>query len=428
MSLNRKVAPKIVDAVDIDFQLPPISKYTLNNQQTLYWLNAGVQEVVEITWVFPAGIWYESKNAVAQAVAALMKSGTTTKTAFEISDALEFYGASLKVSANNDYMSITLDALSKHLSAILPIVKDILLNATFPESELSIYKQNTLQRLVVSLKNCEFVANQQIDAQLFGKQHPYGKYTEKSAIEALTTDDLKSFHSKHLNLDDAKIFMSGYVDESMCAMINVHFGNTRSNNETHSEVFHQSKEEHTLENLQLENDPNGVQMAIRFGKKFIKRSHEDFAGCIVVNTILGGYFGSRLMSNIREEKGFTYGIYSSIGAFKHDASLIIHTEVGHHVAEQAIEEISKEIQLLCDNKVDEEELLLVKNYLLGSILGDLDGPFSIMQRWRSLILGGYTEQKFYDNINTYKNITTEEVLMLAQKHFSLDSFIKVVVH
>jgi zinc protease len=177
----------------------------------------------------------------------------------------------------------------------------------------------------------------------------------------------------------------------------------------------------------INNDANGVQGAIRIGRRFVTRQHPDFAGLVVLNTIFGGYFGSRLMSNIREDKGFTYGIYSSIGAFIHDASLTIHTEVGSHVIEDAVKEIYKEMDLLCADRVGEEELLLVKNYLLGNILGDLDGPFSIMQRWRSLILNGFTIERFDENINTYKNISAQKLQSLAQEYFNKKNFMELVV-
>jgi predicted Zn-dependent peptidase len=148
---------------------------------------------------------------------------------------------------------------------------------------------------------------------------------------------------------------------------------------------------------------------------------------VVLNTLFGGYFGSRLMSNIREDKGYTYGIYSSQSSYLHSGMLCIQTEVGKDVLQNAVDEIYKEMDLLLHEAIDEEELLLVKNYLLGSILGDLDGPFSIIQRWRSLILNGLDQQTFNKNINTYKNITAEELQQLAKKYYLAADFFEVQV-
>lgn len=426
MTVNRSIAPTIQDPVAFDYLLPPIHTASLVNNIPFYWLNAGVQDVVEINWVFPAGIWYEEKAAVAQATAGQLKNGTTTQTAQQINEALEFFGASLKVNAGNDHTTVTLHCLTKHLEDLLPIVFDVLIHPIFPEKELEIYKQNSIQRLLVSLRECEFVANQQIDAALFGKEYPYGRYTQKESIEALSSQDLMHFHRLHYNLSEVTMFMAGKVSEKEVAVVNAVFGSVNiSVEKTPAKLF--SVQPSTEKKLRINNDPNGVQGAIRIGRRFITRQHPDFAALVVLNTLFGGYFGSRLMSNIREDKGYTYGIYSSIGAFINDASLTIHTEVGSHVIEDAVNEIYKEMDLLCSQKVDEEELLLVKNYLLGNILGDLDGPFSIMQRWRSLILNGFTIERFNENINTYKNISADALLKLAQQYFDKKDFLEIVV-
>ncbi len=426
MSVDRSIAPVIQDPVAFDYALPPITTSTLANGTHLYWLNAGVQDVVELNWVFPAGIWQEEKQSVSQATAGQLKNGTLNQTAKQINEALEFYGASLKVNAGNDHTTITLDAMTKHLPALLPIVSDVMLNPIFPEHELELYKQNAIQRLLVSLRECEFVANQQIDAALFGSAHPYGKFSRQETIEALTAADLKAFHKNHYRLSEVKIFMAGKVSDNEVQLVDSIFG--KHNNDATSSTEQMFEVNASAEKKRrISNDPNGVQGAIRIGRRFITRKHPDFAPMVVLNTVFGGYFGSRLMSNIREEKGFTYGIYSSIGAFSNDASLTIHTEVGRDVIDQAVSEIYKEMDLLCSEKIDEEELLLVKNYLLGNILGDLDGPFSIMQRWRSLILNGFTIERFNENIQIYKNITADELQALAQKYFNKNDFMEIVV-
>lgn len=424
--LDRTTPPQIHDAVEFDYKLPPINAHKLSNDIPLYWLNGGVQEVAEIDWVFPAGMWYEQKPAVSNAVAALLKNGTSKHSAQQINEALEFYGASLKVNTGNDNATVTLYTLTKHLPALLPMVYEILTDAIFPEEELAIFKQNSIQRLMVNLRQSEFVANQRIDALLFGEFHPYGRFTKKEKIEALLREDLLAFYNAAYNLSHVKIFMAGSVGENEVALLEDIFGKQKlMKTILHEELFSApgpSKMKH-----RISNDPNGVQGAIRIGSLFPNRHHPDFAPMVVLNTLFGGYFGSRLMSNIREDKGYTYGIYSSIASFVHGGSLTIHTEVGRDVVENAVKEIYHEMQLLCDELADEDELLLVKNYLLGNLLGDLDGPFSIIQRWRTLILNGMTEEHFNRNIDIYKNITTKELQDLAKKYYQLDNFYEVVV-
>jgi predicted Zn-dependent peptidase len=280
--------------------------------------------------------------------------------------------------------------------------------------------------LLVNLRQCEFVANQKIDAVLYGEAHPYGRFSKQENIEALVRKDLVSFYKSHFNLSTATIFMGGKVGDSEVKLINGIFGGTLS---SAASVIKPTfaiagASEHSI---RVDNDPNGVQGAIRIGRLFPNRHHPDYSPMIVLNTLFGGYFGSRLMTNIREDKGYTYGIYSSITPDINGGSLVIHTETGRDVIENAIKEVYKEMDLLCNEAADDEELLLVKNYLLGGLLGDLDGPFSILQRWRTLILNGFTEDYFYNNIRIYKTITAPELKSLAQKYFDRKDFCEVVV-
>lgn len=424
--LDRTIAPQIHDAVDFEYNLPPINKTKLDNGLPLYWLNAGVQDVVEIDWVFPAGLWYEQKASVAQSTAALLKSGTAKYSAGQINEALEYYGAQLKVAASNDYATVTLHSMVKHLPALLPMVQEVITGCTFPEQEVEIHKRNSVQKLLVSLRQCEFVANQRIDALLYGEAHPYGRYSKQEGIEALTREDLISFYQTYYSLYNVKMFMGGKVGEREVQLLNQFFGKHTPDwtNVKRKEFPTQSAVEKMH---RIMNDPNGVQGAIRVGRLFPNRHHPDYTPMVVLNTLFGGYFGSRLMSNIREEKGYTYGIYSSLSPEVAGGSLIIHTETGTGVIENAVKEIYKEMEELCNELVDDEELLLVKNYLLGGLLGDLDGPFSILRRWRSLILNGFDEGHFNNNVQTYKTISPQALQALAQKYFNPADFYEIAV-
>ena len=426
MVLDRHTPPEIHDAVEFEYKLPPIQTEKLENGLPLYWLDAGVQDVAQIDWVFPAGLWYEQKPSVAQATAGLLKNGTSKYTAEQIHEALEFYGAQLKINAGNDYATISLYSLTKHLPELLPMVFEIITEATFPEQEVEIHKLNAIQKLQVNLRKCEFVADQQIDALLYGESHPYGRYSKKESIEAINVGDLFDFYKTHYNLAHARIFMAGKVGETEVNCINDIFGRPlRDKSDIKQESF--SVPVMTERVHRVSNDPNGVQGAVRLGRLFPNRHHPDYAPMVVLNTLFGGYFGSRLMSNIREDKGYTYGIHSSLCPELNGGSLVIQSETGRDVAEKTIVEVYREMEILRNEVASEEELLLVKNYLLGGLLGDLDGPFSILQRWRTLILNDFTEDYFYNNIRIYKTIKAEDLQLLAQKYFDTNAFYELVV-
>lgn len=425
--IDRKLTPPIHDAVSFSYNLLPLEREVFRNSTPLYWLNAGTQDVVQIEWIFNAGLWHEPRTAVAQAVATLIKNGTAKRNSLEINEAIEFYGASLKVSPNNDYTIVTLHSLTKHLPDLLPVVREILAEATFPEEELQLYIQNAQQRLAVSLRQSEFVANRHIDAYLFGRQHPYGRFTEAADLLALDTATLRDFHKRHYNAGNCRIFMAGKIDKSHVALLEEYFGKdswgTPDNGPANTYTATPSAER----KFRVSNDENSVQGSIRIARHFPTRQHPDFTPMLVLNTIFGGYFGSRLMTNIREEKGFTYGIYSQIYNYRNEGAFLIATEAGKDVCEQAVVEVYKEMDILCNDLVDDEELMLVKNYLLGNLLGDLDGPFSIMQRWKNLILNDMPAGQFDRNIEIYKSITPEHLQQLARQYLRKEDYYELIV-
>jgi predicted Zn-dependent peptidase len=163
------------------------------------------------------------------------------------------------------------------------------------------------------------------------------------------------------------------------------------------------------------------------GSHFPNRHHPDFINVQVLNNIFGGFFGSRLMSNIREEKGYTYGIYSYLENHIQQSAWIISTEAGRDVCEATITEVYKEMEGLRNEEVDEEELLLVQNYMMGSILGDLDGPFHIINRWKNIILNGLSEDYFYNQIDGIKKANPQELHRLANKYLVPENFYELVV-
>jgi predicted Zn-dependent peptidase len=319
-----------------------------------------------------------------------------------------------------------LHCLEKHVAALLPVIREILTEAAFPAQEVDIYRQNKKQQLAVNLQKCDFVANQHIDKYLFGQYHPYGRYSTIEAVDALDRDSLLAFYRNHYGLRGCRIFVGCKVPAGFVALVNRLFGQEGSGGQQPLQQDYPLQP--ALEKkYRLVNDPDGVQGAIRIARAFPNRYHPDVPKMKVLNTVLGGYFGSRLMANIREDKGYTYGIFSGLYLYQKAGSLQISTEAGRDVCEAAVGEVFKELELLCREPVPAEELSLVRNYMIGSTLGDLDGSFKVIRRWKSLILAGLDEQYFNDSIRAIKTVTAEELQALAQRYFLPDEFYDLVV-
>ncbi len=424
--MHRKTAPLIKDAIEFNLELKPYQKFTLDNGVPVYTIDAGAQEVVQVELVFYAGNWFEQQKSVAAAVNSLLKNGTSTKSAFEINEEFEYYGAYCNRSCFNETAVVSLSSLSKQLPAVLPVVRDMITDSVFSEAELDIYKQNSKQRIKVNLQKCDFVATRLIDAYVFGEAHPYGKYTNPDDLDALNSDLLKDFFKQYYLNGQCVIFVSGKLPADIEQQLNKAFGDLSLkpfNNQLATIIQSPAAEK----KYRIENDPNGVQGAIRIARPFPNRHHPDFMKVMVLNTVFGGFFGSRLMSNIREDKGYTYGIHSYVQNHIHDSAWMISTEAGKDVCEATIEEVYKEMKLLREDLVDEEELLLVRNYLIGTILGDLDGPFQIMGRWKNLVLNNLDGDYFYRSIETIKSISAEELRELSKKYLNPADFYEIVV-
>ncbi len=424
--LNRKKSPEIVDAVEFHLQLKPYTKFTLDNGVEVYSLHAGAQEVVMVELVFFAGNWYEEKNIVAATTNFMLKNGTKQKTAFAINEHFEFHGAYLNRGCQNETATMTLHTLGKHLPKLLPVMSELLTDSIFPEDELAIYKQNQKQRLTINLKKCDFVANRLIDEYLFGKDHPYGKYSSAADYDAINQADLIKYYNQFYTNGKCIIFTAGILPADIREQLNNAFGSLPLNQKPLPEIVHPTIQA-VEKKYNISNDANGVQGAIRLARPFPNRHHPDFSKVQVLNNLFGGFFGSRLMSNIREDKGYTYGIHSYLQNMIEQSAWMISTEAGKDVCAATISEVYKEMTRLRDEKIEETELHLVRNFMMGSLLSDLDGPFQTISRWKSYILNGLDEHYFHKAINTIKTVSADELKELAKKYLNEEAFYELVV-
>ncbi len=422
--LNRTIAPEIVDAVNFNLKLKPADKFTLDNGVEVYAVNAGAEEVMSLEWVFFAGNWHEEQDLVAATTNFLLRNGTSKKSAFQINEHFEYYGSYLNRACHSETATITLHCLTKKIKDVLPAVRELITDSVMPQEELDIYKQNMKQRLEVNLRKSDFVAGRLIDTYLYGEKHPYGKFSSFEDFDALQREQLVDFYKKYYLQGRLIIFVAGKIPADLPQLLDQWLGDLPNTTHSPSQISVKPARE---KKYRVTNNPEGMQGSIRIARPFPNRHHPDFTKAMVLNTLFGGFFGSRLMSNIREDKGYTYGIHSYLLNHTHESAWAISTEAGKDVSEATIEEVYKEMKRLREEPIDDEELLLVRNYMMGGILGDLDGPFQIIARWKNIVLNDLTEQYFYDSINTIKTIGAGELQELANKYLAPEEFYELVV-
>lgn len=422
MSLDRSIEPEIkpVDAVD----LGEAKRISFENERPLFYMNGGDQDVVQLELIYSGGRVHEQKRLTAQLAARLLTEGTHSRKAAEIAEMIDFHGAHLEVGASYDYATLNLVSLKKHLPTLLPLVREIITEPAFSEEELVIQKQRSIQQLLVNEEKTDYLAQRLFHKKVFGADHPYGYSSSTGNYEAVEAQDLSEFYRTAGGGSFNYALAAGNIDDATIALLNKTLGSPNLSSsvseqspvalDTKPGVYHEPRE-------------NAQQSSIRIGKPIIGITHEDHAELQVLNTTFGGYFGSRLMSNIREDKGFTYGIYSSLGAFKQTGYWMIATEVGKAVAKEAIAEIYKELETLRSTPIPADELQLVKNYIMGSYLSQVDGPFAQAKVHKRLINYNQTTSDFQKRIEKVKQVTPERLLELANRYFTMDGIVEAVV-
>ena len=419
--LDRSTAPSFKEVKKVEFIRT--QKHLLKNGIPVFVLNAGEQELVRIEFVFGNAEWDIKKPLLANTVNAMLNDGTTSMTGAQIADTLDFYGAFFQTEHGLDQSVVTLYTLNKYVENTLVIIKDVLTNSIFPEKDLETYISNNKQKLKVSIEKNDFLARREFNNVVFG-DNVYGyKYTEKD-FDSLNQEDLRSFFSKAYHPQNCTIFLSGKVEDKLLNEVKDLFGEWASSATfMPNEIILSPK----ATKYHLIEKPNALQSAIKLGIPSINRNHPDFAGLQVLNTVFGGYFGSRLMTNIREDKGYTYGINSGNATLQQGGYFVIASEVGTDVCQNTLNEIEFEINRIKTELIPDEELKLVKNYLMGSLLGSLENAFSHADKFKNIYFYGLDYDYFDNYINTINTIDASSLMQLANKYWDYDEFYKVIV-
>ena len=423
IAIDRKIAPEFKQVNNIHFL--DAGKTNLDNGIEFNYINGGSQDIVKIDFIFNAGNLYQNKPLVASSTSQLIKEGTKNYTAFEISEGIDLYGAFFEVENTYDTTTLTLYSLTKHLTKVLPFVKEVILTPSFSETEFNTFKTNAIERFKINLEKVSFIARKEFMSAIFEATHPYGSNVEIKDYENLKIEDIRNFYNENYNLGNCRILASGKVEKSTIDILNTAFGKeVISKKSIKNLAINSITKKSTSRYIKKE---NALQSAIRIGRVFPNKLHQDYYGLQILNTVLGGYFGSRLMANIREDKGYTYGIGSGIMSLKNAGYFFISTEVGSDVTKDALVEIYKEIEILRTEEIPNEELELVKNYLLGQLLKSCDGPFSMGAMFENAHEYGL-DYSFYNNyIKTIKEITPKTLLALGVKYFNKSDLTEIVV-
>ncbi len=434
-ALERNTAPPLKKIERIEFLRA--EKKVLKNGIPVYLINAGNEEVLRIEMVFVSGNsagengnqTYPEKNPLlASTVNHLISEGTSRHSSSEIAESFDFFGSFIQTDCDKDTASVSLFTLNKYVKNTLPLLEEIIKDAIFPEKEITTYLANTRQKFIVDSEKVHVISRRKFNEVIFGKEHPYGNNVELKDFENIKRGDLIDFFKNFYSPHNCKIILSGKINEGVFDLLENHFGNWDGVETRHALSLRppnlikpDEKKIHFVERK------NQVQTAIRIGRPLFSKKHPDYPAMKVLNVVLGGYFGSRLMTNIREEKGYTYGVGSAVFPLKQAGCFFISTEVGSEVTREALKEIYFEIARLREEEVSEEELQKVRNYMLGEIIRSIDGPFALAERLKGLLIFGLDYDNFDQLVETIKNTSPKRIMELAQKYLKQEDLFEIVV-
>lgn len=422
--INRQKAPLIQSVESLPLHQPIL--HHLDNGIAVYDVRLGQQEVIKLELVFEAGRWYEQEQLLARASSQLLKAGTLQRSAAQLADFFEHYGAKLDIYDGFNTVNIQLYCLTKHLPTLLPVLQEMVTQPAYPEQEIQQFIKRSRQNLKLQLQKNDLIAYRLFTEELFGQQHPYGYNSFAEDYEQLTREKILAHYQQCYTAAACTIFIAGKTSPAILDLLNEHF-----------KVLHATPSPSTpnwilppeLGHKKIHQvlSKESLQASIRIGRRTFARAHPDCDRFYMMNMVLGGYFGSRLMQNLREQNGFTYGIYSSVETLKHSGYWYIHTDVNKDITQAALAEIYKEIELLQQEPIGSEEMEMVRNYTLGMQLTALDGVFNVASIIKSLVTAGLTKQHFYQFVDTIKNITPQDIQLMAQQYLQKEHLLEVVV-
>ena len=398
--------------------LLPYKRFSLPNGIDVVYIHDPAQEVFKIDAVFEAGIYYQPKPLIASTAINMLNGGTARHTAEEIADLFDYYGAYIDFNCGLNKSELSLISLTKYAEPVLVQLAEMITGSIVPEKELDLFLTNKRQEHLVTCEKTSYLARKEFSRLIFGDKHPYANPISADDYLHVQREEVLDFCHEHVHACGCRLMLCGNVSETVLQTVIREFATLPCPKAEHPVPEYpftpaQPGRYHVTKD-------NAAQTSLRIGKSGVRLNDPDYAHFLLLNTVLGGYFGSRLMSNIREEKGYTYGIQSFNVSLPQGSYWCIAAEVNNQHTQSAIQETFKEIQRLRTEPVPEEELNLVKNFLHGDLLRELDGVFSQSDALKHKLNYSMDNSIYLRLIREITTATPDDLLRLAQQYWNPD--------
>ena len=416
--------PPIRPLKGFDIQRP--DRTILPNGIPLSIIDAAEQEVLRIDIVFEGGTWDQSQKLQATFTNRMLREGTTRYTTGQIAELLDYHGSYMELSCAPRHSFLTVYLPSRHLASILPVVASMVAKPTFPQKELATVTESNLQQFRLNLTKVSYLAKRELLRHLYGTEHPCGQPTEEEDYARIDRQALHDFHSTFYQPGNCSIFLSGRVTGEIARMAEECFSQPAEAPQAARQQRIPPPPAPGKEKRVFINQEHALQSAVKMGCHTIRQQHPDFQKLRILVTLLGGYFGSRLMSSIREEKGYTYGISANVATYPDSSLLAISAETDNRHVQPLINEVYREIERLQQDVPPAEELAMVKNYMLGEICRNFESPLSLADAWIFIATNRLDDDYFAQSIQAINEITPQDIQNMAQKYLDKEMLKEIV--
>lgn len=417
--IDRSIQPVICEPQLAEVALP--EKRVMNNGIPLYIITGGDHEVVRIDMVIKGGRWHQTQSLQALFTNRMLREGTRRYSSTEIAEKLDYYGAWLDLSSSSEYAYITLYSLNKYLPQTLDILESIVKEPVFPEKELHVVIENNVQQYHINSSKVDFLVHRALMQAIYGSKHPCGNLVKEEDYRNIHPSVLQDFYDLHYSSNHCSIYLSGKVTTECISRIEASFGNTPFGKCVPLLSTKTYLPETISDKRIFIERADAMQSAIRMGMETMDILHPNYLKFRVVVTLLGGYFGSRLMSNVREKKGYTYGISSGIQTYPGSGLFLITSEAANEYVEPLIKEVYTEITRLQNDLVSSEELSTVKNYMMGEMCRGYESVFSLADAWILNHTSDLPDTFAKDSARAIETITPDEIRTLSQQYLCKDT-------
>ncbi|MDA3868170.1 MAG: pitrilysin family protein [Salinivirgaceae bacterium] len=421
--IDRSVIPSVQNRFSITPFEPDEIK--LDNGASCFFIDGPKEQVLKINIIFYAGGKYAMPH-IAKLANVLPAEGSVALPGSLLANELDKYGAYFFQSVNNDFASMTIICQKQYLENVLPLFFDAVMS---PEMNPSVFQtkcKRSYNRSVEAYMQNGTLSDERLLPLVFGSEHPYSRVIKPEHYQNVPLDDVKQFHQQYYSLSNAFLMVVGHIDDEVKSTVST-IANKYSKSGTVQKQAPFTKNPMPGSTVKLSN-PYSQQANVSMGQATITKGNEDYIPLKITTTLLGGFFGSRLMQNVREKSGYTYGIYATLMAYENIGMLKISSDVKGDKANEVDKQIKENIEDLQRNKVGTEELQRLKNYLNGELLSSFDGLFARDSSFIATHFYGLKLDYFIRFLDTVNAITPEKINEMANRYFALDDWSTVIVH